>query len=121
MNEAGVIFLFLMFLRWCVVAGLVVVVGLFLAIRFGTPTWVRVVVPMALVAIHGVIGLVNLGIWNGWVSAGTDSPPGTAWTLAIAYFAIPLVVLVVLGAAKLFLPTLARSPRPGGFPVGFSS
>ena len=105
LNEAAILFLLVMAVRWVVIAGLFVAAGVLVAARLRAATWAWAALPVALVLAHGVIGLVNLGVWNTWVSAGADHSPGRDKFLAAAYFAIPAAVLLALAVVKLTVST----------------
>src|SRR4051812_3576996 len=85
-NEAAVIFLLAMAVRWSVVAGLVVAVARLQAAGWGLRGWAAAGLLLGLLALHLLLGVVNLGVWNAWLSVGFPHTRTGDTLLAATYF-----------------------------------
>lgn len=70
--------------------------------------------------IHALLGIANGLIWLFGVCDLHRFRLPLAWALALSYFAIPAVELVVLGLIRLSAPRLVRGPRLIRGPRGFT-
>lgn len=109
-NEGAVLFMLLAFVRWFATGFLIVVITVLWMRRSGASAWLQMVVPVVMVALHVLLGLVNLGVWDAWLSAGKPHTPEGDKLLATVYFALPGGVLLLLAVAKLLLPMTPEPP-----------
>lgn len=117
-SQGAVLMLMMAFVRWIAIAVLIAIAStLWLRRRAETSAWARRVVPVALVGGHVLLGLLNFLVWNNWIrwisEPGVHTPAGDKASAA-TYFAIPLVVLSLLAAAKWILPAEPEAGTPPG-------
>jgi hypothetical protein len=104
-NEAAVVFLMAMSVRWLLLAGLIIVIAWTWSHRLRLPGWTSAGLLLGLCALHLLLGLLNAVLWNAWLGAGGTHTPTGDGLLAGVYFLNPTLVLLALGASAWSLPT----------------
>jgi hypothetical protein len=97
-NEAVFVFLIAMALRWVILAGLVVSVARGWASRLSLRGLPRAGLVIGTLTLHLLLGLLNLGVWNAWLSRYPEHTPRGDSLLAAAYFSIPSLMLAALAS-----------------------
>ena len=111
-NEAAAVFLVVMFVRWVLIAVLIVWLAVLWTARRGSAVWVRVLAAFVCLAAHAAAGGANAVVWNSWVSQVHQLSAGAAWFLVGLYYGIPVVMLLILAAARLKLPRVVAAHAP---------
>lgn len=92
-NEAAIIFLIVMVMRWLALATALVVVTIAWGRHLNlTPQWMIALIIVVL-ALHLVLGIVNLGVMNAWLSIDSSKSRAINTVYAVIYFALPTLVL----------------------------
>jgi hypothetical protein len=104
-NEAAVIFLMVMAVRWVLLAALIVAIARSWSRRLRLTGWASAGLLLGLFALHLLLGLLNAGLWNAWISAGGMHALAGDWLLAGAYFLIPTLMLLALGVVTWSVPS----------------
>jgi hypothetical protein len=92
-NEAAIIFFPVMFLRWVALATLLYYSTLQWCTRLSlSPPW-SVGLVAAVLLLHGVLGVINLGVLNLWLSVSESKTRMTEIICVVFYFGLPLSVL----------------------------
>lgn len=92
-NEAVIVFFPVMFLRWLILAILLYYSTLQWCTRLSLTTQWSVVSVVAVLLLHGVLGVINLGILKLWLSVSENKTHMTEIICVMIYFGLPLSVL----------------------------
>ncbi len=92
-NEAVIVFFPVMFLRWLTLAVLLYYSTLQWCTRLSLSTQWSVVSVVAVLLLYGVLGVINLGILNLWLSVSENKTRMTEIIYVMVYFGLPLSVL----------------------------
>jgi hypothetical protein len=94
-NEGAIVFFPVMAVRWTALAACLSI-GAWVLIRkwLGGVGW-GIGVMSGLLVVHLVLGLVNVGVMNAWLSVEPEKTRGTMWGLVAVFFGLPVVTMVV--------------------------
>ncbi|UBF30789.1 hypothetical protein K9N68_39745 (plasmid) [Kovacikia minuta CCNUW1] len=92
-NEAVIVFFPVMLLRWIALATLLYWSTLQWCTRLSFSTQWCVVSIIAVLLLHLVLGVINLGILNLWLSVLASKTRTTEIVCVVIYFGLPLAVL----------------------------
>jgi hypothetical protein len=90
-NEAAIIFFPVMILRWLAIACTIALVAIAWAQQMNLATYSLIGLMIAVLALHLILGLINIAIMNAWLSV---EPVRTRSTNAIyvgIYFGLPVL------------------------------
>ncbi len=90
-----------MLLRWVTLATLLYWSTLQWCTGLSLSTRWSVVSVIAVLLLHGVLGAINLGILNLWLSVSESKTRATEIVCVVLYFGIPLSVLVLCTVIRL--------------------
>ncbi len=99
-NEAVIVFFPVMLVRWLALATLLYQSTLQWLVRFQISTRWSVVSAIAVLLLHGVLGVVNLGVLNLWLSVSESKTRAVELVCVVIYFGLPLSVLALCTAAR---------------------
>lgn len=94
-NEAVIVFFPVMLLRWVTLATLLYYSTLQWCTRLSLSTPWSVVSVVAVLLLHMVLGVINLGILNLWLSVSESKTRTTEMVCVVLYFGLPLAVMVL--------------------------
>lgn len=100
-NEAAIVFFPVMLLRWVTLATLLYRVTLQRCTQLSFSMQWSVVIIVAVLLLHVVLGVINLGILNLWLSVSESKTRMTEIVCVVLYFGIPLSVLMLCTAIRL--------------------
>jgi hypothetical protein len=109
-NEASLIFLMLMGIRWLAMAGAIGAVMMLAWRRDVLSGGAATGLGTAAIVLHGGLGLASLWVWNYWLSVIYEKTRTQLWWCVTGHFGLPLLVLALLAVALLWA-TLARPAR----------
>jgi hypothetical protein len=101
-NEASIIFLMLMMLRWVIVLIAIILLAVLLNLRGKLSGGGATGAGIAAGALHLGAGLATMWIWNYWVSVMYDKSPAQLWMCVAGYFGIPIIALATIAAVTLW-------------------
>lgn len=94
-NEAAIVFFPVMIARWVALAACLGIGGWMVMRKWTRGIGWGIGVIVALLAVHLVLGLINLGVANAWMSVEPEKTEGTMWGLVAVYFGLPVAAMVV--------------------------
>ncbi len=94
-NEAVIIFLPIMVIRWLALAAALILVVIFWGQRLNLATRWIVGLVIVVLALHFVLGLINLGVMNVWLSIDDTKTRATNAIYAGIYFVMPTLLLLL--------------------------
>jgi hypothetical protein len=96
-NEAAVILLMGMAVRWIMLAVAVVLAAWLTVLRRNWGIGPGIGLAAGALVAHLALGLANLWVWNLWVSVIYDKTPAQLWMCVAAFFGIPILVTCAIG------------------------
>ena len=100
-NEAVVVFFPVMLVRWFALATLLYWSTLQWCTRLALTTRWSVVSIIAVLLLHVVLGAINLGVLNLWLSASESKTRTAEVVCVVIYFGLPLAVLGLCTGVRL--------------------
>lgn len=100
-NEAAIVFFPVMLLRWVTLAILLYQSTLQWCTQFSLSKQWSIISVVAVLLLHMVLGVINLGILNLWLSETESKTRTTEIVCVVLYFGIPLSVLVFCTVLRL--------------------
>ena len=94
-NEAVIIFLPIMVIRWLALAAALMLVVILWGQRLNLATRWIVGLAIAVLALHFVLGIINLGVMNVWMSIDDTKTRTTNAIYAGVYFGLPTLLLLL--------------------------
>ncbi|MBO3460679.1 hypothetical protein G7B40_025750 [Aetokthonos hydrillicola Thurmond2011] len=100
-NEAAIIFLLVMVIRWGALAT---------ALALAIIAWWRrldlvihwiIGLSIGALVLHFLLGIINLGVMNAWLSVDQNKTRAINTVYAVIYFAVPTLVLLLTASLKL--------------------
>ncbi|MDF5714270.1 MAG: hypothetical protein PUP93_10345 [Rhizonema sp. NSF051] len=93
-NEAVIIFLLVMVMRWLALAVVLMQVAIIWGRRLNLATRWIVGLTIVVVALHFLLGIVNLGVLNVWMSIDHTKTRANNAVYAGIYFSLPTLLLL---------------------------
>lgn len=106
-NEAAIIFFPIMILRWLAIGCTIALVAIAWAQQMNLATYSLIGLMIAVVALHLILGLINVAVMNAWLSV---EPVRTRSTNAIyvgIYFGLPILWMLLTA----FLATITKQSQ----------
>ncbi len=101
-NEAVIIFFPVMALRWLTLATTLVLVVIAWGRRLNFATHWIVILTIVILALHFLLGVINIGIMNTWLSVEPIKTRATNAFYAAIYFGLPIFWLLLTAPIMLF-------------------
>ncbi|MEI2582692.1 hypothetical protein [Scytonema sp. PRP1] len=107
-NEAVIIFLAVMVIRWLALAAALILVVIVWGQRLNLATRWIVGLAIAVLALHFVLGIINLGVMNVWLSIDHTKTRATNAIYAGIYFGLPTLLLLLTAPLMLSAARILR-------------
>jgi hypothetical protein len=94
-NEAAIVFLIVMVMRWGALAIALALVIIAWGRRLNLAIHWIIGLSIVVLVLHFILGIINLGVMNAWLSVDETKTRATNTIYAAIYFALPTLMLLV--------------------------